>query len=55
MQGEREGGMRRGSSNCQFWWMQSFNLEEARALASAGGIVVSDDDDEKEEEELVPL
>ena len=30
------------------WWMQSFDLEEVRASASAGGIVVSDDDEEEE-------
>ena len=40
----------RGSNNHQFWWMQSFDLEKARALASAEGNVVSDGD---EEEELV--
>ena len=31
-----------------FWWMQSFDLEEARASAPAGGIVVSDDEEEEE-------
>jgi hypothetical protein len=45
----QRGARKRGSSPRQFWWEQTFDLEEARASAIAEAIVVSDD---KEEEEL---
>ena len=40
--------IKRGSSPCQFWWEQTFNLEEARASAAAKANVVSDDEEEEE-------
>ena len=39
---------KRGSSPRQFWWEQTFDLEEARASAIAEAIVVSDDEEEEE-------
>ena len=37
---------RRGSSNHQFWWEQSMDLEAVRAARIAGPTVVSDDEEE---------
>ncbi len=39
----------RGSMPRQYWWEQSFDLEEARAAAAEAGVaVVSEDEDEEE-------
>ncbi len=38
-----DGVRRRGSSICQFWWVQPMNLETARAASIAGPVVVKDD------------
>ena len=44
----QRGVRKRGSSPHQFWWEQTFDLEEARASAAADATVVSDDDEEAE-------
>ena len=41
-----DGVRKRGSSVCQFWWVQSMDLEEARAARFAGPASVDSDDEE---------
>ena len=42
-----EGERKRGSSaNRQFWWQQTFNLEEARAAGCADAIAATNDEEE---------
>lgn len=41
-----DGVRKRGSSVRQFWWMQSMDLEEARAARFAGPVVLSDDEED---------
>ena len=48
----QRGVRKHGSSPRQFWWEQTFDLQEAKASAETEAIVVSDDE---EEEKLTDL